>query len=220
MITDDALGTNTLSLSGADAALFEIVGGTSCICGPARRWTSRRKSLLNVTVEVDDVSVGSDSGRCGGPGDHDHRRQRGAQPVADQHGRHAGRRHEHQQQHQGGGHRDQRRCPGHQHAEPLGRRCGPVRAGRRHRAASASGHDAGLRDAVVAERDGRGGRRQRRSDAGRCGAARRSRSPMSTRRPAWRCSTRSARWPRTRTPAARQGGGHRGQRRCAWAPTR
>ena len=28
MITDDALGTNTLSLSGADAALFEIVGGT------------------------------------------------------------------------------------------------------------------------------------------------------------------------------------------------
>ena len=28
VITDDALGTNTLSLSGADAALFEMVGGT------------------------------------------------------------------------------------------------------------------------------------------------------------------------------------------------
>ena len=26
VITDDALGTNTLSLSGADAALFQIVG--------------------------------------------------------------------------------------------------------------------------------------------------------------------------------------------------
>ena len=32
VITDDALGTNTLSLSGADAALFVIVAAANCIC--------------------------------------------------------------------------------------------------------------------------------------------------------------------------------------------
>lgn len=58
VVTDDALGTNALSLSGADAALFEIVGlelflkaGTvlDFVANPA----------LDVTVSVDDLAVGA-----------------------------------------------------------------------------------------------------------------------------------------------------------------
>lgn len=58
VITDDALGTNKLTLSGADAALFEIVGPELwLIAGATLDFASNPK--LNVTVEVDDVSLGN-----------------------------------------------------------------------------------------------------------------------------------------------------------------
>jgi len=57
VITDDARGTNTLSLSGPDAALFEIVG-TELHLAPATSLDFAVNSTLNVTVEVDDISVG------------------------------------------------------------------------------------------------------------------------------------------------------------------
>jgi phospholipid/cholesterol/gamma-HCH transport system permease protein len=57
VITDDTLGTNKLILSGADAALFEVVGPELwLVAGAPLDFASRPK--LNVTVEVDDVSVG------------------------------------------------------------------------------------------------------------------------------------------------------------------
>ncbi len=58
VITDDALGTNKLILSGADAALFEIVGPELwLIADTILDFASNPE--LNVTVEVDDVSVDS-----------------------------------------------------------------------------------------------------------------------------------------------------------------
>lgn len=56
VIIDDALGTNNLTLSGADAALFEIVGPELwLIPGVNLNYGSRPK--LDVTVEVDDASL-------------------------------------------------------------------------------------------------------------------------------------------------------------------
>lgn len=55
-ITDDGLGINVLSLSGMDAALFEIVGSVLQI----RSGTSldfESDPVLNVTVEVDDSTI-------------------------------------------------------------------------------------------------------------------------------------------------------------------
>ena len=57
-VNDDALGTNSLSLSGPDAANFEIAGSELRL----RAGTSldfETKPTLNVTVQVDDTSVGS-----------------------------------------------------------------------------------------------------------------------------------------------------------------
>ena len=57
VIIDDAPGTNNLILSGADAALFEIVGPELwLIAGVTLDFASKPK--LRVTVEVDDSSVG------------------------------------------------------------------------------------------------------------------------------------------------------------------
>lgn len=57
-ITDDGLGTNTLSLSGADAASFEIVSGKlSLKAGVALDFET--KSSYSVRVNVDDTTVGS-----------------------------------------------------------------------------------------------------------------------------------------------------------------
>jgi ABC transport permease subunit len=62
VITDDSLGTNKLNLSGADAALFEIVGPELwLIAGATLDFASN--PILNVTVQVDDASLG------GGPDD-------------------------------------------------------------------------------------------------------------------------------------------------------
>ncbi|TDJ38602.1 MAG: DUF4347 domain-containing protein, partial [Gammaproteobacteria bacterium] len=58
VITDDSLGTNNLSLSGADAALFEIVGTElRLIAGAALDFETNPN--LDVTVEVDDTTVGA-----------------------------------------------------------------------------------------------------------------------------------------------------------------
>ena len=54
-ITDDALGTNVLSLSGTDASAFYISGNALYFAGGADFET---KSAYNVTVNVNDASVG------------------------------------------------------------------------------------------------------------------------------------------------------------------
>jgi phospholipid/cholesterol/gamma-HCH transport system permease protein len=57
VIDDDALGTNTLTLSGADAGLFEIVGPELWLSAGAELDFATNPTL-NVTVEVDDVTLG------------------------------------------------------------------------------------------------------------------------------------------------------------------
>ena len=59
VITDDGLGTSALSLSGADAALFEVVGGNELhlIAGVVLDFETN--PTLYVSVEVDDAAVGS-----------------------------------------------------------------------------------------------------------------------------------------------------------------
>lgn len=57
-ITDDALGTNTLSLSGSDAASFEIVAGKLRLkAGVTLDYET--KQTFSVTVNVDDTTLGS-----------------------------------------------------------------------------------------------------------------------------------------------------------------
>ena len=56
-VADDALGTNVLSLTGADAAMFEIVG-TELFLKAGASLNYETQSALNVTVQVDDGSVG------------------------------------------------------------------------------------------------------------------------------------------------------------------
>ncbi len=58
VVTDDALGTNTLSLSGTDAASFEI-DGTELYLKANTSLDHESKSQFDVTVVVDDTSVGS-----------------------------------------------------------------------------------------------------------------------------------------------------------------
>jgi uncharacterized delta-60 repeat protein len=56
-VTDDGLGTNVLSLSGADAASFEIVGNELRLkAGVSLDYET--KSSYSVTVDVDDATVG------------------------------------------------------------------------------------------------------------------------------------------------------------------
>jgi Ca2+-binding RTX toxin-like protein len=57
-VTDDALGTETLSLSGADAALFEIVGA-SLYLKSGTFIEQQINPVLDVTVSIDDASLGS-----------------------------------------------------------------------------------------------------------------------------------------------------------------
>ncbi len=58
VVTDDALGTNMLSLSGADASLFEIDGSVLYLTAGAAL-DHETNPQLDVTVEVDDTSVGA-----------------------------------------------------------------------------------------------------------------------------------------------------------------
>ena len=58
IVSDDALGTNSLSLTGADAAVFEIVGsGLFLKAGTVLDFET--KPSYQVTVNVDDTSVGA-----------------------------------------------------------------------------------------------------------------------------------------------------------------
>ena len=57
VIHDDALGTNTVTLSGADATLFEIVGPELWLA-PGVTLDSASKPTLKVVVEVSDPSLG------------------------------------------------------------------------------------------------------------------------------------------------------------------
>ena len=57
VITDDALGTNNLTLSGTDAALFEIVG-TELRLRAGTTLDFETDPSFDVTVEVDDTTVG------------------------------------------------------------------------------------------------------------------------------------------------------------------
>lgn len=58
VVTDDALGTNVLSLSGADASLFEI-DGTELYLKAGTLLDYETNPVLDVTVEVDDAAVGA-----------------------------------------------------------------------------------------------------------------------------------------------------------------
>lgn len=58
LLTDDGLGTNTYSLSGADAASFQITG-SSLFVMPGTVLDFETKSTYNVTVNVDDTTVGT-----------------------------------------------------------------------------------------------------------------------------------------------------------------
>lgn len=58
VVTDDGLGTNTLSLSGADALSFQITG-SSLYIKPGTVLDFETKSTYNVTVNVDDATVGT-----------------------------------------------------------------------------------------------------------------------------------------------------------------
>lgn len=58
VVSDDALGTNFLTLAGADAAVFEIVGGALRLrAGTVLNFNTQ--SSYSVTVQVDDSSVGA-----------------------------------------------------------------------------------------------------------------------------------------------------------------
>lgn len=58
VVSDDGLGTNTLSLTGADAALFEIVG-SSLYIRDGVTLEFEGNPTLDVTVVVDDATVGT-----------------------------------------------------------------------------------------------------------------------------------------------------------------
>jgi uncharacterized protein YjiK/2',3'-cyclic-nucleotide 2'-phosphodiesterase (5'-nucleotidase family) len=57
-VTDDGLGTNTLSLTGADASSFEITGNALSIKA-GTKLDFETKTSYNVNVNVDDTTVGS-----------------------------------------------------------------------------------------------------------------------------------------------------------------
>ena len=80
VITDDALGTNTLTLSGADAALFEIVGARTSTSKAGARLDFEANPSLDVTVSVNDPAVAPDPERFRLPRHRRHRRQRGSRP--------------------------------------------------------------------------------------------------------------------------------------------
>jgi len=70
VVTDDAVGTNALSLSGPDAALFEVVGDDELHLKTGTVLDHETNPVLDVTVEVDDPAVGH-ARRHGRPLDHD-----------------------------------------------------------------------------------------------------------------------------------------------------
>jgi len=59
VISDDSLGTNNLTLSGADAASFEIMGGDELHLKAGTALDFETKTTYDVTVEVNDPAVGA-----------------------------------------------------------------------------------------------------------------------------------------------------------------
>ena len=169
VVTDDALGTNVLSLSGADAALFEIDGGVLYLKAGAVL-DFETSPQLDVTVAVDDPTVGATPDGTA------------ALSIAvtdvnepptvsltntvttlaeDTDTATRG---------EGGRRRGDGRCVGHERLEPQRRGCGPVRD-RRRRVVLEGRSRFGLRDEPAIGRDGGGGRRNGRRNAGRHGGA-------------------------------------------------
>jgi len=58
LVTDDGLGTNNLTVSGADAATFQIIG-TALFIKTGTTFNASTKPSYSVTVSVDDPTVGS-----------------------------------------------------------------------------------------------------------------------------------------------------------------
>ncbi|MDP1796272.1 MAG: hypothetical protein Q8K78_02265, partial [Planctomycetaceae bacterium] len=58
-VTDDALGTNAITLSGADAAAFTVVGTSLFLT--AGTYDFETKPAFTVTIQVDDTAVGGSS---------------------------------------------------------------------------------------------------------------------------------------------------------------
>ncbi|WP_442506694.1 DUF4347 domain-containing protein [Novipirellula sp. SH528] len=58
-VTDDGTGTNVLSLTGADAAMFEIVGGNELHLKAGVTLDFETNPSLDVTVRVDDTDIGA-----------------------------------------------------------------------------------------------------------------------------------------------------------------
>ena len=57
-ITDDGLGTNNLTLSGSDAASFQVIG-SALFLKAGTPLNAATKPTYHVTVSVDDPSVGA-----------------------------------------------------------------------------------------------------------------------------------------------------------------
>ena len=58
LISDDSVGVNSLSLSGTDAALFELIG-TELYLRVGVALDAETRAALSVSVDVDDATIGS-----------------------------------------------------------------------------------------------------------------------------------------------------------------
>ncbi len=58
VVSDDALGTNTLAVTGTDAALFEIVGGNELHLKAGTTLDFETNPALDISVDVEDLSIG------------------------------------------------------------------------------------------------------------------------------------------------------------------
>ena len=158
VVTDDALGTNGLSLSGTDAGSFEIVGSVLRLkAGVVLNYET--KSSYAVTVSVDDPAVASSPDASTNYTLTRHQCQRSAD-GGDAAKRHhiPSREHEHGQRDPAGGHRGDGRRPGNEHARPVGNRCRVVRDRGQRALRLKAGMVLNLRDQVQLRGDGQRGR--------------------------------------------------------------
>ena len=58
VVTDDAIGTNVLSLSGADSNLFQIIG-TELFVVPGANFDFETQSRYDVSIQIDDITLGT-----------------------------------------------------------------------------------------------------------------------------------------------------------------
>ena len=156
VIADDALGTNTLSLSGTHASLFEIIG-TDLYLKAGTVLDFETVPQLDVTVEVDDTAIGTTPDDTA-PLSIAITDANEAPTVALTNVTTSSLRgHGHQQPHQGRRNRHYGRRPGHQRPRAQRNARCPVRD-HRQRPVPQDGHRAGLRDGPAVGRDRRGRR--------------------------------------------------------------